>query len=99
MNNESVLNNSVFKVRLPGEVGFLQTVRLLAAARFGQKEAPFDHLSQRSCDALIFYAKFNLLNKAVDLTEKVANPSAIASHSEYSLTEKQEGCTTWKSYK
>jgi hypothetical protein len=36
---ESVLNNSVFHLRPPGEVGVLQTVRLLAAARFGQKEA------------------------------------------------------------
>ena len=35
----SVLNNSVFQVRLPGEVGVLQTVQLLAAARFGQNEA------------------------------------------------------------
>jgi len=36
---ESVLNNSVFQVRLPGEIGFLRGRRLLAAARFGQKEA------------------------------------------------------------
>jgi hypothetical protein len=37
--HESVRNNSASQVRPPGEMVFLRGRRLLAAARFGQKEA------------------------------------------------------------